>query len=82
MHGERRLTYRQAQTAANRLADAFGRAGLAPGDRIAVLARNCLEYPLLYFAASQGGGGAGAAQLPRGAGRVGATSSKTPGPGC
>jgi fatty-acyl-CoA synthase len=54
-HGERRLTYRQAQTAAQRLAAALTGAGLRRGDRLAVLAKNCLEYPLLYFAASQAG---------------------------
>jgi acyl-CoA synthetase (AMP-forming)/AMP-acid ligase II len=55
VQGERRLTYRQAQRETNRLANAFCAAGLAPGDRVAVLARNCLEYPLLYFAASRVG---------------------------
>ena len=55
VQGERRLTYRQAQRETNRLANAFGAAGLGPGDRLAVLARNCIEYPLLYLAASRAG---------------------------
>ena len=55
LHGDRRLTYRQARAAVHRLAAALSRAGLHRGDRIALLARNCLEYPLLYFAASRAG---------------------------
>ncbi|HEX2516977.1 MAG TPA: long-chain-fatty-acid--CoA ligase [Chloroflexota bacterium] len=55
VQGERRLTYRQAQRETNRLANAFGAAGLGPGDRLAILARNCIEYPLLYLAASRAG---------------------------
>jgi len=39
----------------HRLAAAFGDAGLRRGDRIAVLARNCVEYPLIYLAASRAG---------------------------
>jgi acyl-CoA synthetase (AMP-forming)/AMP-acid ligase II len=55
VHGDRRLTYGQAHRAANRLANALIGSGLEPGDRIAVLAKNCIEYPLLYFAASKAG---------------------------
>jgi acyl-CoA synthetase (AMP-forming)/AMP-acid ligase II len=55
LHGDRCLTYRQAQVATNRLANALAGAGLRRGDRIAVLAKNCLEYPLLYFGASKAG---------------------------
>jgi hypothetical protein len=47
LHGDRCLAYRQAQVATNRLANALAGAGLRRGDRIAVLAKNCLEYPLL-----------------------------------
>jgi acyl-CoA synthetase (AMP-forming)/AMP-acid ligase II len=53
--GDRRLTYLQAQTAANQFARAIVDAGCAPAARIAVLARNCLEYALVYFAASKAG---------------------------
>ena len=55
VHGEARLTYRQAAQTANRLAHAFRRAGLEPGDRCGMLAKNCIEYALLYFAASRAG---------------------------
>ena len=55
VHGSRRLTYRQAQIASYRLANALVGAGLRPGDRIAILAKNCLEYPLIYVAASRVG---------------------------
>jgi acyl-CoA synthetase (AMP-forming)/AMP-acid ligase II len=49
------LTYRQARLVMNHLANAFVSAGLRPGDRIAVLAKNCVENPLTYFAASRVG---------------------------
>ena len=55
VQGARRLTYREAQRATVRLANAFVSAGLRPGDRIAVLAKNCVEYPLIYLAASRAG---------------------------
>jgi acyl-CoA synthetase (AMP-forming)/AMP-acid ligase II len=51
----RTLSYRQACIEANRIANAFIASGLQPGDRIALLAKNCLEYPLLYLAASKAG---------------------------
>ena len=55
VHGARRLTYREARAATYQLANALVSAGLRPGDRIAVLAKNCIEYPLLYVAASRVG---------------------------
>ena len=55
VHGSRRLSYREAQATTNRLASALVSVGLRPGDRIAVLAKNCIEYPLVYFAASRVG---------------------------
>jgi non-ribosomal peptide synthetase component E (peptide arylation enzyme) len=39
VHGARRLSYREAQAATIRLANALVSAGLRPGDRIAVLAK-------------------------------------------
>ncbi len=53
--GERRPTYREAQAAVNRLANAFISAGLRVGDRVAVLSKNSIEYVLIYFAASKAG---------------------------
>jgi acyl-CoA synthetase (AMP-forming)/AMP-acid ligase II len=55
-HGQRRrLTYGEELAEANRLANALVAAGLQVGDRAALLARNSLEYLLLYFAASKAG---------------------------
>ncbi|MBW2279555.1 MAG: long-chain-fatty-acid--CoA ligase [Deltaproteobacteria bacterium] len=51
----RALTYAQAQADANRLANALAASGLEVGDRIAVLAKNCVEYAVLYNAASKAG---------------------------
>lgn len=53
--GRQTMTYHQAQAATRLLAAAFLNAGLRRGDRIAVLAKNCVEYALHYFAASRAG---------------------------
>jgi acyl-CoA synthetase (AMP-forming)/AMP-acid ligase II len=51
----RRLSYRQARAATERIAAALVGAGLEPGDRLAVLSKNSLEFLLLYYAASRAG---------------------------
>jgi acyl-CoA synthetase (AMP-forming)/AMP-acid ligase II len=51
----RRLSYREALAQANRIANALVAAGLAPGERFAVLAKNSLELALLYYAGSKAG---------------------------
>jgi acyl-CoA synthetase (AMP-forming)/AMP-acid ligase II len=53
--GAERLDYAQAARRIAHLAGAFARAGLAPGERVAILAKNCVEYALFYFAASKAG---------------------------
>ena len=55
LHGTRTLSYADAAQAAHRLATAVRGSGARPGDRIAVLADNCLEVLLLFFAASRVG---------------------------
>lgn len=55
IHGDRHITYRAAQAEVNRLANALIDSALQPGDRIAVLSKNSIEYMLLYFAASKVG---------------------------
>ena len=55
VQGERRTTWAQARDASARAAWALRAAGLAPGDRCAVLAHNCVEYLLLCVAASRAG---------------------------
>ncbi|MCP2252634.1 long-chain acyl-CoA synthetase [Prauserella aidingensis] len=52
---ERRLTWRQFDELVRRLANGLLARGLAPGDRVAVLSRNCVEYQALYFAAGRAG---------------------------
>ncbi len=51
----RRISYAEADAQANRIARAFIAAGLGVGDRIAILSKNCIEFALLYFAASKAG---------------------------
>jgi acyl-CoA synthetase (AMP-forming)/AMP-acid ligase II len=55
IHGDRRITYREALAETNRLANAFVGAGLRIGDRVAVLSKNSIEFVLLYLAASKAG---------------------------
>lgn len=53
----RSVTYAEAARIVHRTARWLGDArGLAPGDRVAVLAPNAIEYVLLYFAVQQAGG--------------------------
>ena len=51
----RSLTYGEALRESNRIANALVASGLDVGDRIAVLAKNCVEYAVLYNAASKAG---------------------------
>src|SRR3989304_1012655 len=55
VHGDRRLTYREALAETNRLANAFVSAGLQVGDRIAVLSKKSVEYATVYYGASKAG---------------------------
>jgi acyl-CoA synthetase (AMP-forming)/AMP-acid ligase II len=52
---QRSLSYGEAGREANRLANALVASGLDRGDRIAVLAKNCIEYTVLYHACSKAG---------------------------
>src|SRR3954470_11683513 len=53
--GQRSLRYADAAVAANRLANRLIALGCGEGGRVAVLAKNALWYPVLYFAASKAG---------------------------
>jgi acyl-CoA synthetase (AMP-forming)/AMP-acid ligase II len=55
IHRVRRISYRAALAETNQLANAFVRAGLRIGDRVAFVSRNCIEHVLVYFAASKAG---------------------------
>jgi acyl-CoA synthetase (AMP-forming)/AMP-acid ligase II len=55
VQGERRVAYGEAVSMVNRRANALIGAGLQPGDRVAILAKNSIEYVLLYFAAAKAG---------------------------
>jgi fatty-acyl-CoA synthase len=48
--GGRRFTYAELNALCNRAAHALARLGVRPGERVALLARNCPEYMWLYFA--------------------------------
>ncbi len=53
--GGRRLTIADLRERSNRLANAFVGLGLAPGDRVAYVAQNHLEYVVLEFALVKAG---------------------------
>ena len=55
VHGDRRVTYHEALSEVHQLAHALVNAGLQIGDRVAILAKNRLEYLYFYFAASKAG---------------------------
>lgn len=52
---DRRLTWWELDSMVRRLANGLVDLGLKPGDRVAVLSRNCAEYQALYFAAGRAG---------------------------
>jgi acyl-CoA synthetase (AMP-forming)/AMP-acid ligase II len=51
----RRLSYRALDTAADRVANALVALGLAKGARIALLAPNILEFPIVFYGAARAG---------------------------
>lgn len=53
--GERRMSYGELDDEANRLARGLLRSGLGEGARVAVLARNSIEFIVLYFACAKAG---------------------------
>ena len=53
--GGRSLNYAELEERSNRLAQALAARGLARGDRVALLARNCLEYIEIELAAAKTG---------------------------
>lgn len=53
--GQTRLTYAEGRDAANRFANALIAAGVRPGDRIAMLAKNCADYVTFFYGASKAG---------------------------
>src|SRR3954454_11424479 len=54
-HDDLVVTYAEARSRANRMAHAFGRVGLRPGDRVAYIGANSIDAALLYFACSKVG---------------------------
>lgn len=50
-----RLTYRQFNAYANRVANALGALGVAPGDKVALSCPNLPYFPIVYFGALKAG---------------------------
>lgn len=55
VQGQRRLNYREALTEVHQLSNAFAAARIGPGDRVALLSKNSIEYAICYYAASKSG---------------------------
>jgi fatty-acyl-CoA synthase len=53
--GERVLTYREFDRAADRAGQALMALGLRKGDRMAILSHNSMEFAILYFGAARAG---------------------------
>ena len=51
IEGDAQLTYAQTQAQVEALSSHLARMGVAPGDRVALLFPNCIEFCLAYFAA-------------------------------
>jgi len=51
----RTMSYGEARRGVHRIANALVRSGIQPGERVAILAKNCIEYLLFYYAASKAG---------------------------
>ena len=56
--GERRLTYDQLRREINQLAHGLGELGVRPGDRVALMMPNCVEYMITHLALFTCGGSA------------------------
>lgn len=52
---DRTVTYAELNAACNRLVRALRAAGLVPGDTVAIMSRNCLEWGVVLGATSRGG---------------------------
>jgi fatty-acyl-CoA synthase len=55
VYGERRVSYRELDARANRVAHLLQKHGIGKGERVAVLAYNCAEYFDLYFGCARAG---------------------------
>src|ERR1700742_4598313 len=53
--GDRRMSWREVIQQSQRIAGAFRKLGLKPGDRVAILLGNRIEFPLMLFAAAHQG---------------------------
>jgi len=49
------LTHKQVNRQANQIANGLISLGVRPGDRVAILAFNCIEYPIINFAVAKCG---------------------------
>jgi long-chain acyl-CoA synthetase len=52
---DRRLTWKEFNNRANRIANHLQKTGVGKGDRVAVVSPNCLEYPEIMFGALKAG---------------------------
>lgn len=53
--GDTRLSFAELDSVVDRVAGAIGAAGLAKGDRLALLSHNCWQFAVLNFAAARAG---------------------------
>src|ERR1700740_3535712 len=53
--GDKRMSWREVIRESQRIAGGFRKLGLKPGDRVAILLGNRIEFPLILFAAAHQG---------------------------
>ncbi len=53
--GDEHLTFKRLNEASNKLAHGLISMGIQPGDTVAVMAENCLEFPVILYAAAKCG---------------------------
>src|SRR4051812_10071417 len=55
VYGEQRVSYRELDARANRVANLLASLGIGKGERVAALLYNCAEYFDLYFGCARAG---------------------------
>ena len=56
IEGDRQFTYRQLDQCSSRFAAALATRGISKGDRVGILAPNCIEFEIAFFGIARAGG--------------------------
>ncbi|UCE53477.1 MAG: AMP-binding protein [Desulfobacterales bacterium] len=53
--GDNSMTFKQLNNSANRLANGLISSGIRSGDKVAIMAQNCMEFPVIVYAVAKCG---------------------------